>query len=90
MNKPDLITRIAKENHCTKIEAKRALGFVTNTIGHALAQGEEVLISGFGSFHIIECAAKKYRHPATGEMGEMPACSKVKFTPSSKISDAIK
>jgi DNA-binding protein HU-beta len=90
MNKPALIKRIAKDNDCTQTEARRALDYVTNSIGKAMQQGEEIAISGFGSFRIIECAAKKYRHPVTGRMEEMPACSKVKFTPSTKIAEAIK
>ena len=90
MNKPELITRIAKENHCTKIEARRIVEYFTKTVGGVLTDGEDVNLSGFGNFKIIELAAKKYRHPATGKMEEMPPAFKVKFTPAIKIAEAIK
>jgi len=90
MNKPELITRIAKDNNCSKSEAKRVIEFFTNTVGQALVNGEDVNLSGFGNFKIIECAAKKYRHPATGQMEEMPPTTKVKFTPAIRIAEAIK
>lgn len=90
MNKPELITRIAKDHHCTKTEARRIVDYFTETVGNVLVDGEDVNLSGFGNFKIVEFAAKKYRHPATGQMGEMPPAFKVKFTPAVKIAEAVK
>lgn len=90
MNKPELITRIAKDNNCTKTEAKHIIECFTNSVSKALVNGEDVNLSGFGNFKIVACAAKKYRHPATGLIEEMPPAAKVKFTPAVKIAEAIK
>lgn len=90
MNQPELITKIAKDHNCTKAEAKRAIKYVTESIYDALANGEEVNLFGFGNFKYVQRAAKRYRHPVTGEMEEMPSARKIKFVPSTQLAKEVK
>lgn len=90
MNKPELIAYIADVNGCTKVEAKRIIEYFSRGVFQALADGEEVNISGFGAFRFVDRRAKKYCHPITGELLEMPPSRKVKFVPSSDLAKRVK
>lgn len=90
MNKPELIACMARKNRCTKVEARYIIESFMETVGDVLAHGESVNLSGFGSFKVLPTPAKKYRHPVTGEMEEMPAGHRIKFTPSEQLAEAIK
>lgn len=55
----------------------------------ALARGEEVKLSGFGSFTLREKAARPGRNPKTGEAAVIPARRVVSFYASQKLKDSV-
>jgi len=55
MNKSDLVAAIADGSGLTKADAARALSATTGAISGALASGDKVSITGFGSF--FHCAS---------------------------------
>ena len=67
MNKVELITKMAEIEGTTKKAAGEHLDALVATISEALAKGEEVKISGFGTFSVSERAARTGRNPMTGE-----------------------
>ena len=54
-------------------------------ISEALAEGEEVLISGFGKFECLEKAPRVGRNPKTEEPLLLPARRAIVFRPSKKF-----
>ena len=51
----------------SKFESTRFLESVLELIKTSLANGDDVLISGFGKFTVHQKAARRGRNPATGE-----------------------
>jgi integration host factor subunit alpha len=67
LTKDHLIESIRNRLSVSKSEASRILESLLETVKTSLANGEDVLISGFGKFIVKEKAARKGRNPATGE-----------------------
>ena len=65
MNKSDLVAAIADGSGLTKADADRALAATTGAISDALASGDKVSITGFGSFLVRSRAARSGRNPQT-------------------------
>ena len=63
MNKSDLVAAIADSSGLTKADAARALSATTGAISGALASGDKVSITGFGSFLVRSRAARSGRNP---------------------------
>ena len=66
MNKSDLVAAIADGSGLSKADAGRALSAATSAISDALASGDKVSITGFGSFLVRSRAARSGRNPQTG------------------------
>lgn len=64
---------------------KEALDAVLNAIVEAVKAGECVTIPGFGSFTVVERAARKGINPLTKEVIDIPAKKSVKFKVGSKF-----
>ena len=68
MTKAELVEKIhAKAGLPTKAKAEEALDAVVAALREALASGESVTFTGFGSFKVVERAARKGRNPRTGK-----------------------
>ncbi len=85
MNKGELITRISRSRSMPRAAAKRALETVIATMVAAMKNGDKVLISGFGSFRVIDKAAQKGRNPQTGQSLVIPERRVVRFKPAKKL-----
>ncbi len=85
MNKQDLIKALIDEQGLSRLAAENSVNKVFVKIEDAIARGEEVRISGFGTFKRVETKARTCRNPHTGEAVEVPAGHKVKFKVSSKF-----
>ena len=66
MNKADLVAAIAAEAGLTKVQAQGALEATVKAISEALQKGESVQLVGFGTFSVVEKAARQGVNPATG------------------------
>ena len=66
MRKQDLVRTVAQQANMTDAQATTAVNAVIGAIQDALANGEEVNISGFGAFRVVERAAREGRNPRTG------------------------
>ena len=62
MNKSDLVAAIADGSGLTKADAARALSATTGAISGALASGDRVSITGFGSFLVNQKGLILYKH----------------------------
>jgi len=89
MNKAQFVAYMAQSNHCTKIEAKKAIDMFTSSVIGALGQGEEVSLVGFGNFSVSKVAARDGRNPRTGEPIKINAYNQPKFKVGQKLKDAV-
>ena len=73
MNKGELIKEISERGDMTRAEAGRALDLVIANMVGAMKDGGRVMITGFGSFRVIERDSQKGRNPQTGKPMVIPA-----------------
>ena len=91
MTKAELVDKIhAKAGLSTKAQAEGALDATIAVLADALAAGDSVTFTGFGSFKVTERAPRKGRNPRTGEAIDIPAGKVVKFTPGKMLKDSVK
>ena len=90
MNKQDLIKDIAERGEFTKADADAALKAVQGAIAAALVNGDKIILPGFGTFKVVETAARVGRNPKTGEPVEIPAKRKIKFNPTQALKDLVR
>ena len=89
MNKTQLIQKIAENGNMTKKDAEVALNAVVAAIADAVAAGEKVQVSGFGSFDVKARDARTGRNPKTGEAVEIAASKRIVFTAAQALKDKI-
>jgi integration host factor subunit alpha len=89
MTKGDLYAAIAIGSGCTTKQAAGLAGALIEIIKSTLADGEDLLISGFGKFCIREKMARVGRNPSTGERIILEARRVVVFRPSGKLRERI-
>lgn len=88
MNKTELITLIAENNNCSKVEAEKAINMFTAGVTSAVGAGNDVSLIGFGSFTVNEVAAREGINPATKEPLKIPAYKQVRFKVGSGLKNA--
>lgn len=74
MHKPELISIVAKKMNCTKKDATAVVNAVFVVIEEALAKGERISVTGFGTFELRERDEKICTNPKTKEKMVCPAC----------------
>ena len=90
MNKKELIAKLAEKMEVTKKAAGECLDAMVEVITEALSEGTDVKISGFGTFSVVERAAREGRNPATGEAMHIEASKAPKFKAASALKEAVK
>jgi len=83
MNKSDLVAAIAETSGLTKADAARALDATTGAITGALAGGDNVAITGFGS------AARTGRNPQTGAAIQIKASKVPAFKAGKLLKESV-
>ncbi|MCY4004184.1 MAG: HU family DNA-binding protein [Rhodospirillales bacterium] len=89
MNKSDLAEPLAGRTGMSKVAAKDAVDGVFETIGDALAIGEEARILGFGRFAIRNRLGRTARDPRTGENVTVAASTVPVFKAGKPLKDAV-
>jgi DNA-binding protein HU-beta len=90
MTKAELIKELKEQAHLAiNAQAEAAYDALFAIVADALKKGDAVSISGFGSFKVVERAARKGRNPRTGEGIDIPASRAVKFTPSKALKESV-
>ncbi|MCC6314440.1 MAG: HU family DNA-binding protein [Thermomicrobiales bacterium] len=89
MRKQDIIKNVAREAKLTESQATAAVNATIDSIQDALAQGDEVTISGFGSFRVVERAAREGRNPRTGESMTIAARKSPAFRAGTQLKAAV-
>ena len=89
LTKADIAEVINNQVGHTKKHSAELVDSLFEIIKETLEEGEDVLISGFGKFHICNRSERKGRNPLTGEPIMLPAKKVVSFKCSGKLRDKI-
>jgi len=89
MNQTELIAAVAERAGLTKADAGKAVEALVGTITDAIKRGEEVRITGFGTFGISERGERQGRNPQTGEAITIAASKAARFTAGKAVKDAL-
>lgn len=90
MNKSELIEALATKAGSTKVDAGKLLDAFTETVTASLAKGEDITLTGFGTFSVAERAARDGRNPQTGEAIKIKATKVARFKAGKTLSEAVK
>jgi DNA-binding protein HU-beta len=85
MRKQDLVKSVAGKVNQSESQTTQLVNAVFDTIEEALARGEDVTISGFGSFRVVDRPAREGRNPQTGEPIQIAARKSPTFSPGSEL-----
>ena len=85
-----LVDAVSEKVGGTKKQAEDAVDTLFETITATLAKGEEVAISGFGSFLVKRRAARMGVNPRTGEKIQIAETVTPKFRAGKALKTAVK
>ena len=89
MNKQELVSKIADTAKLTKTDASSALDAFVDIITKSLKKGNEVRLTGFGTFTTTKRKATTGRNPRTGQTIKIPASTQPKFRAGKSLRDSV-
>lgn len=89
MNKTDLISNVALRTGAKKKDVDMIITATLDAIEEALASGERVQLTGFGSFDVRERAERVGRNPRTRKEILIPACRVPAFRAGKSLKDRV-
>ena len=90
MNKTELINTIAESAELTKADAGRALQGFMQVVTESLARGEKITLIGFGTFSVVNRAARNCQNPQTGKKMKIAAKKVVKFNDGKQLAETVR
>lgn len=87
--KKDFVAEVAEKLSLTKKEATDRVEAVFGAVEEYLVDGENVQLTGFGSFKLMDRAARKGRNPQTGEEIDIPATRTVTFKAGKNLKERV-
>lgn len=85
-------TLVGKISELTELDHKVSLGLVNQIVSEiisALGRGDDVLISGFGKFVLLDKKSREGRNPLTGENVTIKARKVVKLRASDQLKEIL-
>ena len=89
MNKTELVAAIADQAEISKKDAEKAVQAFTEVVAAELKKGGKVQLVGFGTFEVVERAAREGRNPQTGKAMKIKASKAPKFKAGKALKDSI-
>ena len=90
MNKKDFIEKVATKCSLSKADTSKVLEAILESVQDCLVKGEEVQLTGFGSFKVGERNARTGRNPQTGQEIQIPASRVPQFKAGAALKDKVK
>lgn len=90
MTKTEFINEVADTAGMSRRAATSAVNAFIDVVTCALAAGEEVQIIGFGTFDVVQRAARIGMNLQTGEKMQIPAKLSPRFKVGKKLKDAVR
>ncbi|MBO4672351.1 MAG: integration host factor subunit alpha [Alphaproteobacteria bacterium] len=85
----DLANTLRDRFGLTATDAYKMIDIIFGEIGEALANGEDVKFSGFGTFKILTKSARIGRNPKTGVPAVISARRVASFRPSTEFRECV-
>lgn len=79
----------AEKTGMSKKDAQDNLEALWELLTDLMRKGSKVNVTGFGIFKVADRKAREGRNPRTGEVIQIPASKKVRFTPSKVLKEAV-
>jgi DNA-binding protein HU-beta len=76
---------VARKAHLTRRGAEESIDVFLNEVGRILAKGEKVVLSGFGTFRVINMKGKTVKIPGSEKTVTIKAHRSPRFTPGKKL-----
>jgi DNA-binding protein HU-beta len=89
MNKKELSNQLAEKLSFTNQHGEDVVNAVLDLITSALASGEKVALSGFGTFEVKERVARTGRNPSTGDPMDIAEHRAPTFKSGKNLKDAV-
>ena len=90
MTKKEMVALFAERGEfLTKAEAERKLDVLLEIVTETVANGEEVRLSGFGTFSRVDKEARNGVNPSTQEKITIPAKKVIKFKVAKALADKV-
>ena len=89
MTKNELVAAVAKKTGLKNTETSKTIEEVLNLITKTVAKGDEVRLTGFGTYSVAKRAARQGRNPRTGAALKIPASKAPKFKPGKEFKEAV-
>ena len=90
LTKKDLVAELAQMLDLPMTQAEKFLNAYIETVTSNLKKGNEITLTGFGTFKQSKRSARKGRNPQTGAEINIPASTSVKFVVGKTLKDAVK
>ncbi len=90
MTKLELVKKVSEKTGKSQRDMNVAVDTIFETIKEVLENGDKITFIGFGTFEVVERAARETRNPKTGEKLMIDACKAPKFKASKALKETIK
>ncbi|MBN1378098.1 MAG: HU family DNA-binding protein [Gammaproteobacteria bacterium] len=89
MKKTEFIDVLAQKTNLSKADATRALEGVIDIVTKTLQGGDQVVLTGFGTFLVRKREARSGRNPRTGDVIQIEASNIPAFKAGKALKDAV-
>ncbi|HEX7028196.1 MAG TPA: HU family DNA-binding protein [Gammaproteobacteria bacterium] len=89
MKKTEFIDALSESANLSKADASRALDAMVDIVTDALKKGDQVVLTGFGTFLVRKREARSGRNPRTGEVIQIDASNVPAFKAGKALKDAV-
>ena len=89
MSRSELVAAVASNGGFSKSDAEKIIDCLLAAIADALKRGDEVRLTGFGTFTVATRAAGQARNPRTGEPVIVAASHQPKFKAAKALKEAL-
>ena len=90
MNKAKIVEQMSKMTKMPKSTCKECLESFISTVGTALKQNKQVVLTGFGTFAVMKRKSRVGVNPATGKKMQIPAKKVPKFRAGKALKAMVK
>ncbi len=90
MTKQQMFDVLSRKAHLTKKASREAVETLLDEIKKALAKGEKVVLSGFGTFKVVSVRDKDVVFPGTKIKKTIKGHRAARFTPGKNLKKAVK
>ena len=85
MTKKEIIELVARKSHLTKKAASECITVFLDEIGRVLSKGEEVGLSGFGTFRVKSMKGKTVKVPKSNQVVTVKTHRLPRFTTGNRL-----